>query len=130
MFNSGYLQEYTVEVDGVGFSDNNIESFNTLWSDNKRSLGCKGSGRFTWLRVFNKIVIDSYVVTGRLHVHIEFDVNYEGNVIKTEDLNINKNKTIVKFSDLNKNFFSNTVKGRFIDERYFSTPTEVKKKNY
>ena len=48
---------FTIEDNGEGFTSKNRLAFTQLWTKNKLSLGCKGSGRFTWLSVFNKIDI-------------------------------------------------------------------------
>lgn len=54
------IHSFSIEDDGEGFTQKNIEAFSTLWTDNKRQIGCKGSGRFTWLSVFNIIQVDSF----------------------------------------------------------------------
>ncbi|MDR0392347.1 MAG: ATP-binding protein [Planctomycetaceae bacterium] len=50
---------FTVEDDGIGFNDANYDSFATADSTKKINIGGKGVGRFTWLKVFNKVEIDS-----------------------------------------------------------------------
>ena len=49
--------DFIVKDNGVGFNDNNYESFNYAHSTYKK--GGKGIGRFTWLRAFNKAEIES-----------------------------------------------------------------------
>jgi hypothetical protein len=44
----------SVKDDGEGFTLKNREAFTKLWTDNKITIGCKGVGRLTWLRVFNQ----------------------------------------------------------------------------
>src|SRR6266496_1220055 len=44
---------------GVGFNDANYESFNTVDSQYKASIGGKGLGRFLWLKAFDKVAIES-----------------------------------------------------------------------
>lgn len=50
---------FSVTDNGVGFTDENVESFSTLDTTKKRSLGCKGMGRITWLKAFDKVQITS-----------------------------------------------------------------------
>ncbi|WP_455474752.1 ATP-binding protein [Bartonella sp. B30(2025)] len=47
--------------DGEGFTEKNIESFSTYKSDYKIKEGCKGIGRISYLKVFKKINITSFV---------------------------------------------------------------------
>ena len=44
---------------GVGFTDENWESFRTLDSSHKLEKGCKGIGRLMWLKAFNNVTVYS-----------------------------------------------------------------------
>jgi hypothetical protein len=44
---------------GIGMDDDNFDSFNTSFSDHKEKEGGKGLGRFTWLKAFNRVEIES-----------------------------------------------------------------------
>ena len=50
---------FLVEDNGEGFTDDNFNSFCTSDSTLKIHRGCKGLGRFTWLKVFNEIQVKS-----------------------------------------------------------------------
>jgi len=50
---------FAVSDDGVGFSDKNREAFDTLYTANKADEGGKGFGRFTCLKYFDDVRIDS-----------------------------------------------------------------------
>jgi hypothetical protein len=50
---------FTVEDDGVGFTAQNMSSFETLDSDFKSDLGCRGVGRLLWLKAFDKVSVRS-----------------------------------------------------------------------
>src|SRR3954463_11977668 len=43
---------FTITDNGIGFTDDNFNSFNTLYSDYKLKQGGKGLGRVTWLKAF------------------------------------------------------------------------------
>ena len=62
---------FNITDNGEGFNEKNLSSFKDYLSDTKLSLGCKGVGRFTWLKVFEEIKIQSHV-NGML---IKFDFN-------------------------------------------------------
>lgn len=50
---------FTVSDDGVGFTPLNMSSFETLDSDFKADLGCRGVGRLLWLKAFDKVSVRS-----------------------------------------------------------------------
>lgn len=55
----GLIRSFTITDNGVGLNDENFGSFNTAFSDHKLARGGKGLGRFTWLKAFDKVEIDS-----------------------------------------------------------------------
>jgi len=44
---------------GVGFTDENMDSFRTLDSDYKADKGCRGIGRLLWLKAFSSVKVTS-----------------------------------------------------------------------
>lgn len=44
---------------GIGFTDENFDSFNTAYSEHKFDRGGKGLGRFMWLKAFDEVTIHS-----------------------------------------------------------------------
>lgn len=50
---------FTVADDGVGFTPQSMSSFETLDSDFKSDLGCRGVGRLLWLKAFDKVSVRS-----------------------------------------------------------------------
>ena len=57
---------FKIQDNGVGFTDSNMESFQTLDSDYKMDKGCRGVGRLLWLKAFDSIRIQStYVEDGK-----------------------------------------------------------------
>jgi hypothetical protein len=50
---------FTITDNGAGFNNKNMQSFETLDSDAKAHLGCRGVGRLIWLKAFNRISISS-----------------------------------------------------------------------
>lgn len=53
------IEGFRVVDDGIGFNDENLESFRTSDSTFKASMGGRGVGRFTWLKVFDNVAIES-----------------------------------------------------------------------
>jgi hypothetical protein len=60
---SGLLKEVTVTDDGIGFNDENYSSFLESDTARKEQLGGRGLGRFSWLKVFEKVEVMSHFVT-------------------------------------------------------------------
>ncbi len=50
---------FSVEDNGVGFTPDNMASFETLDSDFKAGLGCRGVGRLLWLKAFDRVEVRS-----------------------------------------------------------------------
>ncbi|MBS1942970.1 MAG: hypothetical protein JST38_19060 [Bacteroidetes bacterium] len=54
------ILDFAIEDNGIGFNAKNYESFNFAHSTYKEKRGGKGVGRFTWLRAFRVVEIDSH----------------------------------------------------------------------
>jgi hypothetical protein len=50
---------FSVADDGVGFNDANMSSFGEAYTLSKVKIGGKGVGRFTYLKVFSSVEVDS-----------------------------------------------------------------------
>ncbi|MDQ1295399.1 MAG: hypothetical protein QG608_3284 [Actinomycetota bacterium] len=50
---------FMIEDNGVGFTPDNMNSFETLDSDYKAEMGCRGIGRLLWLKAFDRVSIHS-----------------------------------------------------------------------
>lgn len=50
---------FTVEDNGVGFTPANMASFETLDTDYKADIGCRGVGRLLWLKAFDRVAVRS-----------------------------------------------------------------------
>lgn len=50
---------FVITDNGVGFTAENMKSFETLDSDYKSAAGCRGVGRLLWLKAFNKVSVRS-----------------------------------------------------------------------
>lgn len=57
------LSTITIEDNGIGFDDNNYNSFCELDSMYRASRGCKGIGRLLWLKCFTSVEIDSFYLS-------------------------------------------------------------------
>lgn len=100
------IDSISIKDNGQGFNARNLRSFCEYLSDYKADIGCKGVGRFTWLKVFHKIEISSkiYDDKGYNEIAFIFDENFdnitpqqleEKRILKTGSLS--QNETIINF---------------------------------
>jgi len=55
----GEIQDFKISDNGVGFTDENMDSFLTLDSEYKASRGGRGVGRLLWLKAFDLATVES-----------------------------------------------------------------------
>ena len=60
----GRISGFIVQDNGIGFDSSNYNSFKTAYSTFKKTKGCKGIGRFLWLKAFESIKISSNYIQG------------------------------------------------------------------
>ncbi|KND28336.1 hypothetical protein [Streptomyces stelliscabiei] len=103
---------FSVEDNGEGFTPENMTSFETLDSDHKETLGCRGVGRLLWLKAFDRVAIRSTYEddAGGLHgqqfrFSVERDVEPDGEAHALGDAG-----TIVSLDGFKKPFQQSAVK--------------------
>ncbi|HGY5183651.1 hypothetical protein RQL81_13430 [Citrobacter braakii] len=99
------IESITIADSGAGFNPYNLDSFKTAESSFKSELGCKGVGRFTWLKVFNSISIDSDYYENNKLFNVSFDFTIEDDSLddvkpKLSDKNIVSPITLITFKDI------------------------------
>lgn len=55
----GYIENFRIEDNGIGFNEDNFKSFQKSDSTHKATRGGKGIGRFLWLKSFDNVHIES-----------------------------------------------------------------------
>ncbi|NQE05822.1 hypothetical protein C5S32_08120 [ANME-1 cluster archaeon GoMg1] len=92
-----YIIVFEIGDNGIGFDDNNYDSFQTAETTYKMEKGGKGVGRFFWLKAFDKVEIESVYSkdADRYLRKIEFTLN-NGITEKVNSLTDKPQKTIVK----------------------------------
>ncbi len=79
---------FRVEDNGLGFTPENMKSFETLDSDYKSGMGCRGVGRLLWLKAFDRVSIRSAFRDGSGGLHtrqFRFSVDREVEHIDAPD---------------------------------------------
>ncbi|MCX2717708.1 ATP-binding protein [Helicobacter sp. MIT 21-1697] len=82
-----YIDKIEVIDNGDGFNEENLKSFGEYRSGYKKSLGCKGVGRFMYLKLFKNVKIISK--------NKEFDFTYNGMTEPKEQVSYDKTKVIL-----------------------------------
>ncbi len=102
---------FKIEDNGCGFNNVNYQSFSELDSEHKADKGCRGVGRLLWLKVFNKIKINSSYLENGVIQDRNFEFNSSG--IFNEEKNTNESKelkTLVHLQEINKNYLKTMPK--------------------
>ncbi len=97
---------FEITDNGVGFNTDNFSSFQTLDSEYKIDLGCRGVGRLLWLKAFNTVSVKSiYEENGKIFTRtFDFDAT---NDIHNDDLKETpqeKIQTSIKLLDIRKEY--------------------------
>lgn len=80
------IERVIIRDDGAGFTDENMDSFNTAYSEYKFARGGKGVGRFLWLKAFARVEVDSVFESsgeGSLRRKFTFDTLYDPDKVLT-----------------------------------------------
>lgn len=100
------INGFTITDDGDGFTDENIKSFGELWTTTKKSLGCKGVGRLTWLKVYKHIDILSKIQNKEVSFCFFEDFDLD-DIVPIEKANTQNKENLTKltFRDVTENFY-------------------------
>ena len=112
------IKGFTITDDGEGFTKDNIESFSELWTAHKKSIGCKGVGRLTWLKVYQHIDIYSKLKNYEVTFCFSEDFIPEDIIPQSiSDNSENNNITRLAFRDVTENYYKKQKDGSVYDNR-------------
>ena len=77
---------FDIEDNGIGFTDENREAFDTLYTDQKIKQGGKGFGRFTCLKYFEDVHIESVFKGSEGYKRRTFSMGKDKDIIVNEKL--------------------------------------------
>lgn len=78
------VEGFEITDNGIGFTDENRESFDTLYSDQKIAVGGKGFGRFVCLKYFEDVSVDSDFQDGDVFKKRTFRMGKKNDIIIDE----------------------------------------------
>ncbi len=100
-----YIIGFEIEDNGIGFDDNNYESFVTAETTYKMEKGCKGVGRFFWLKAFEKVEIESVYSKGAERYLRKIEFTLKNGIAEKENFLTEKTqKTVVKLIGFKKEY--------------------------
>ena len=97
------IHSIEIEDNGIGFTDENRQAFDTLYTDQKIKEGGKGFGRFTCLKYFEDLNVESVYKEKDGYKLRRFSMGKENEIIVNEKVSAcadQKSKTFVRLSNL------------------------------
>lgn len=100
---------FIIEDNGIGFTQNHRDSFDTLYTDLKAQSGGKGFGRFTCLKYFSHLQVESYFKENDNLKLRSFSMGLDQDIIVNEKVDLIEEDrpllTTIELLDLKKGFF-------------------------
>ena len=100
----------TIFDNGIGFTDENFESFLTYDSPFKKARGGKGEGRLFWLKQYDDVIVTSKFQKDNSWFSREFKFSLEENGVddknhKVQSVSCNESETYIKLCNLKNKFY-------------------------
>jgi hypothetical protein len=90
-----YIKSVEIIDNGIGFSQENRDSFDTYLSTTKINIGGKGFGRFMYLKYFNEVKIKSQYIENEIYKYRNFRFGKNDEIIIDEETGEAKDNEIV-----------------------------------
>ena len=99
------VTSFDIQDDGIGFTDEHRDSFDTLYTDRRIAEGGKGFGRFTCLKYFEDLHVKSVYREGSGFKLRRFSIGKNQDIIVREEITVSENRdssTVVSLTGLKK----------------------------
>ncbi len=102
------IESVLIEDNGEGFTEENTGSFDMLYSNQKIDIGGKGFGRFTYLRYFETVDVESvFIESGKTYRRtFDFVLNDAQEIVSnnqnTEIDNASEKKTLISLNSIKR----------------------------
>ncbi len=96
---------FAIQDNGIGFTDEHRDSFDTLYTDRRIDEGGKGFGRFTCLKYFENLHVQSVYREDSGFKSRSFSMGKDNDIIEREEVTVSENKecgTVVNLTGLKK----------------------------
>ena len=100
----------TIEDNGIGFDNDNFESFRTLDTEHKVERGGRGVGRLLWIKCFEKVSLDSVFVEDGKKIQRTFSFDAQSEIHDHKKFPLTEYRTprtVVKIENIRKSYRSN-----------------------
>lgn len=87
------FESFSITDNGIGLDSQNYRSFNTAYSTLKSKKGCKGIGRFLWLKAFKEVNIKSNYIEEGTYYNREFTFSPDG-IVPEENIKISNEQKL------------------------------------
>ncbi|WP_271407327.1 ATP-binding protein [Tenacibaculum soleae] len=104
----GNIKLDTIRIvdNGDGFDSDNYGSFSTYRTKFKKELGCKGVGRFVFLKVYKNAIYTSKLSSLKESRRIKFDFKFDTDNLSIENSDVKENETEVLFQSLTEQYLN------------------------
>ena len=95
----------TIEDNGIGFDNDNFESFRTLDTEHKVERGGRGIGRLLWVKCFERVSVDSVFVEDGRKVQRTFLFDAQSEIHDHKKLTLTDDRTprtVIKIENIRK----------------------------
>ena len=99
------VDEIEVEDNGDGFNSQNYDSFCEYRSGYKVELGCRGVGRFVFLKLFDNVKYTSCIAGLHKKREFYFSVDFNSDDVREEDAIVTECKTVLRLSGVTAKYF-------------------------
>lgn len=105
----GVIRLDTIRItdNGDGLTDENYKSFSKYRTEFKKALGCKGVGRFVFLKVYESANYTSKITSIQEQRTINFDINFDTEHLQKETTEVLENETEILLNKLTKQYYVN-----------------------
>lgn len=114
-----------VQDNGDGLHDENYDSFCKYRTIYKKALGCKGVGRFVFLKVYNHAHFTSSLIAKQEVRNFKFDFDFDTDNIESTPAKVEQNLTKVSLDSLSEGYLNHD---KHIDRRIEMDLEAIKEK--
>jgi hypothetical protein len=119
------VDSITVVDNGDGLNDDNYKSFCKYRTEFNISLGCKGVGRFIFLKVYDNVRYKSQLVKDQEERSFKFDLNFDTENIAKTPTKVVTNSTEISLSEVASQYLD---LDRHLDRRIFLDLDAIREK--
>jgi hypothetical protein len=99
------LDEIQIVDNGDGFTDINYESFCKYRTEYKKELGCKGVGRFVFLKVYKSVLFNSQIKNYQESRTLNFTINFDTDDLVKEKAEVAESITTLSLKNLRFQYY-------------------------